>query len=66
MKVKNNQTVSLFETGAIISCMSKSCFNKFVLGGLVKVAGTTGNILAGMVTCEIVFISICGGANVDI
>ena len=35
-------------------------------GGLVKVVGTTANILAGMVTCEIILISICGGGSVNI
>ena len=35
-------------------------------GGLVKTVGTTANALAGMVTCDIVFISICVQGNVDI
>ena len=28
VKVHNNQTISLFETGATISCMSETCFEK--------------------------------------
>ena len=33
----------------------------------MKVVGNTANVLAGMVTCEIVFkCSICSGGNVDI
>ena len=28
VKVNNNKTISLFDTGASISCMSKSCFDK--------------------------------------
>ena len=26
--INNNQTISLFDTGATISCMSKACFEK--------------------------------------
>ena len=32
----------------------------------MKAVGTTANILAGMITCEIDLISICGGGSVDI
>ena len=28
VKIKNNQTISLFDIGATISCMSKACFDK--------------------------------------
>ena len=50
----------------MINCVPLRSQQKFILGGLVKVVGTTANVLAGMVTCEIVLINMCGWGNVDI
>ena len=36
------------------------------LGILLNVAGTIANVLSGMVTCETVLISMCGGGNEEI
>ena len=54
-EVNNNQTVSLFDTGASISCMSKSCFNKLdprpplITKHSYRVNGTDGNSLGLLV-----------------
>ena len=55
VKVNNNQTVSLFDTGPLISCISKSCFEKLDPKSLLirknpyRVNSTDGNTLRPLV-----------------
>ena len=37
-----------------------------IFGDTCEGGGTMANILAGMVTCEIVLTNVCGGSSVDI
>ena len=61
--VKNNNTISLFDTGATISCMSKACFDKLqpkpalVQMCTHKVNGTNSNSLGplGTIMCTLEF-----------
>ena len=58
-----NRTISLFNTGATISCMSKSCFDKLqphpklVRTNTYRVNGANENSLGpiGMTTCTLKF-----------
>ena len=62
-KINNNNTVSLFDTGASIPCMSKSCFNKLdpkcplITKQPYRVNGTDGNSLGplGTANCTLEF-----------
>ena len=61
--INNNSAISLFDTGATISCMSKACFNKLqpkpalVQTHTYKVNGANGNSLGplGTTTCTLEF-----------
>ena len=61
--INNNQTISLFDTGTKISCMSKACFDKLqpkpalVQTHTYKVNGTNGNSLGPIrtTTCTLEF-----------
>ena len=61
--INKNITISLFDTEATISCMSKACFDKLqpksklVQTNTYKVNGAEGNSLGpiGMTTCTIEF-----------
>ena len=57
--INKNNTISLFDTGATISCMSKACFDKLpakptpLHTNIYKVNGANGNSVGpfGMTTC---------------
>ena len=57
--INSNSTVSLFDTGATISCISEACFDKLqskpnlVQTKTYRVTGASGNSLGptGMTTC---------------
>ena len=61
--INKNNTISLFDTGATISCMSKPCFDKLqpkptlVQTNTYKVNGANGNTLGPirMTTCTLEF-----------
>ena len=61
--INSNNMISLFDTGATISCMSKACFDKLqpkpalVQIHTCKVNGASGNSLGplGMTTCTLEF-----------
>ena len=61
--INNNNTISLFDTGATISCMSKACFDilqpkpTLVQMCTYKVNGANGNSLGplGTTTCTLEF-----------
>ena len=63
VKVNNNQTFSLFDTGATVSCLLESCFDKLdpkpllIIKHPYRVKGTDGNILGhtGTATCTLEF-----------
>ena len=61
--INKNNTISLFDTGATISCMPKACFDKLqpkptlVQIHTYRVNGADGNSLGsiGMTTCTLEF-----------
>ena len=61
--INKNNTISLFDIGVTISCMSKACFNKLqpkptlVQTNIIKVNGADRNSLGliGMTTCNLEF-----------
>ena len=65
--MNKNNTISLFDTGATISCMSKVCFDKLepkptlIQIYTYKINGANGNSLGptGTTTCILEFLKKC-------